>query len=175
MMARYGASPLHLLAHLAVLPLVAWALLQVAERPDGLRIVVWLALSAVVHDLVLLPFYGLLDRLGRRAAPRAAVNYVRVPALLSGLLLLVYFPAVSGKGKPGFTRASGLTYDGYLPRWLLITAALFAASGAVYLLKARRPGPRRDPGPPRRPRRAPARTAAPPTGSRGAGGSGGRS
>ena len=134
MRARYGASPLHLLAHLAVLPLVAWALLQVADRPDGLRILVWLALSAVVHDLVLMPFYGLLDRLGRRAAG-PAVNYVRVPALLSGLLLLVFFPVISGKGEPSFTRASGLTYDGYLARWLLITAGLFALSGAVYLVR----------------------------------------
>lgn len=137
MRARYGASPLHLLAHLAVLPLAAWALLQVADRPDGMRILVWLALSAVVHDLVLLPFYGLLDRLGRRASG-PAVNYVRAPALLSGLLLLVFFPVISGKGEPSFTRASGLTYDGYLARWLLITAALFALSGAVYLLRGAR-------------------------------------
>ncbi len=137
MRARYGASPLHLLAHLAVLPLAAWALLQVAERPDGLRILVWLALSAVVHDLVLLPFYGLLDRAGRRTAG-PAVNYVRVPALLSGLLLLVFFPAISGKGEPSFQRVSGLTYDGYLARWLLISAALFAISGAVYLLRGSR-------------------------------------
>jgi hypothetical protein len=137
MRGRYGASPLHLLAHLAVLPLAAWALLQVADRPDGLRILVWLALSAVVHDLVLMPFYGLLDRFGRRAAG-PAVNYVRAPALLSGLLLLVFFPAISGKGEPSFTRASGLTYDGYLARWLLISAALFALSGAVYLLRGAR-------------------------------------
>ena len=137
MRARYGASPLHLLAHLAVLPLAAWALLQVADRPDGARILVWLALSAVVHDLVLLPFYGLLDRVGRRAAG-PAVNYVRAPALLSGLLLLVFFPVISGKGEPSFTRASGLTYDGYLARWLLITAALFALSGAIYLLRGSR-------------------------------------
>ena len=137
MRVRYGASPLHLLAHLAVLPLAAWALLQVADRPDGLRILVWLALSAVVHDIVLLPFYGLLDRLGRRATG-PAVNYVRAPALLSGLLLLVFFPVISGKGEPSFTRASGLTYDGYLARWLLITAALFALSVVIYLVRGSR-------------------------------------
>lgn len=138
MRARYGASPLHLIAHLAVLSLVAWALLQVAGRPDGMRIVLWLALSAVVHDLVLLPAYGLLDRFGSRTAG-PAVNYVRVPAVLSGLLLLVFFPAIAGKGEPSFARVSGgLTYDGYLERWLLITAALFAVSGAAYLLRGSR-------------------------------------
>ena len=135
MRARYGASPLHLLAHLAVLPLVAWALLQVLDRPDAPRILLWLALSAVVHDLVLLPFYSALDRAGQRAAPRPAINHVRVPALISGLLLLVFLPAISGKGEPSFTRVSGLTYDGYLARWLLITAALFAVSGALYLVR----------------------------------------
>jgi hypothetical protein len=136
--ARYGASPLHLLAHLAVLPLVAWALLQVIDRPDAMRIVLWLALSAVIHDFVLLPFYSVLDRAGQRAAPRPAINYVRVPALIAGLLLLVFFPVISGKGEPSFQRVSGLTYDGYLARWLLITAALFAISGALYLLRGKR-------------------------------------
>ena len=136
MTARYGASPLHLLAHLVALPLVAFALLQIAERGDAARILIWLALSAVVHDLVLLPFYGLLDRAGRRTAGRA-VNFVRVPALLSGLLLLVFFPAISGKGEGAFHGVSGLDYDGYLARWLLITAALFAVSGAVYGLRSR--------------------------------------
>ena len=136
--ARYGASPLHLLAHLAVLPVVAWALLQVIDRPDAIRIVLWLALSAVVHDVVLLPFYSALDRAEQQVAPRPAVNYVRVPALISGLLLLVFFPAISGKGEPSLERVSGLTYDGYLARWLLITAALFAVSGAAYLLRGTR-------------------------------------
>jgi len=130
----YGASPLHLLAHLVALPLVAFALLQIAERGDAARILIWLALSAVVHDLLLLPFYGLLDRAGRRAAGRA-VNFVRVPALLSGLLGLVFLPAISGKGEGAFHGVSGLDYDGYLARWLLITAALFAVSGAVYGLR----------------------------------------
>ena len=83
MRARYGASPLHLLAHLIVLPLVAFALLQIVERADAPRILIWLALSAVVHDLVLLPFYGLLDRVEQRAAGRA-VNYVRVPRCSRG-------------------------------------------------------------------------------------------
>ena len=137
MRARYGASPLHLIAHLVALPLVAWALLQFIDRPDALRILVWLALSAVVHDLVLLPFYSTLDRAGQRAAPGPAINYVRVPALISGLLLLVFLPAIANKGEPSFHRVSGLTYDGYFARWLLITAVLFAVSGGLDLLRGR--------------------------------------
>jgi hypothetical protein len=130
----YGASPLHLLAHLVALPLAAYALLAVLARADAPRILLWLAASAVVHDFVLLPFYGVLDRLGRRATGRA-VNFVRVPALISGLLLLVFLPAISGKGSGAFHGVSGLDYQGYLGRWLLATAALFAVSGAVYLVR----------------------------------------
>jgi hypothetical protein len=139
--ARYGASPAHLLAHLVALPLVAYALLAIVDRPDATRILVWLAASAIVHDFVLLPFYSVLDRLGRRAGG-PAVNHVRVPGLLSGLLLLVFFPAISGEGNGAFHGVSGLDYEGYLRRWLLVSAALFAVSGALYL--ARRAGfPRR--------------------------------
>ena len=58
-------------AHLVALPRVGWALLQFVDRPDAGRILLWLALSAVVHDFVLLPFYSVLDRAGlKRASPR---------------------------------------------------------------------------------------------------------
>jgi len=134
--ARYGASPLHLLAHLAALALAAFALIQIAERPAAVRIALWLGATVVLHDLVLLPFYSVLDRAGRRAAGRG-VNYVRVPALVAALLGLVYFPVISGQGAPVFRNVSGVRYEGYLARWLLVSAALFAISGALYLLRGR--------------------------------------
>ena len=130
----YGASPLHLIAHLAAFALSAFALLQVLGTRTAMTIVVWLVASAVLHDLVLLPFYGALDRLAIRATG-PAINYVRIPALISGLLLLVFFPAISGKGNGAFHGVSGLDYEGYLARWLLVTAGLFLLSGATYLLR----------------------------------------
>jgi hypothetical protein len=133
----YGASPLHLLAHLVVLPLAAWALLQILDSRSAVRIVVWLAASAVLHDLVLLPFYGVLDRVAARVTG-PAVNYVRAPALLSGLLLLVFYPVIAGKGAGNYQRVSGLEWEGYLGRWLLITAGLFVLSGALYLVRGSR-------------------------------------
>jgi hypothetical protein len=136
-------TAVRLLAHLVALPLAAWALLQLADAREATRIFLWLAASVLLHDLVLLPFYGTLDRLGRLATGRA-VNYVRMPALISGLLLLVYFPAISGKGSGAYERVSGLAYEGYLERWLLATAVLFAVSGGVYLIRSdRSPGARR--------------------------------
>jgi hypothetical protein len=141
---RYGASPLHLLAHLALLPLAAWALLQIADSGSAQRIFAWLAASVILHDLVLLPFYGVLDRLARRTVG-GAINYVRVPALISGLLLLVYYPAISGTSSANYERVSGIAYEGYLARWLLATAALFAISGGIYLAHGLGKGPDPEP------------------------------
>jgi hypothetical protein len=133
---RYGASPLHLLAHLACLPLCAWALLQIAGARRAENIVLWLVAAVVLHDLLLLPAYSLLDRAGARALG-GAVNYARVPAGLSLLLLVVFSGTILGRGERAFHRASGLAYDGYLGRWLLVSGGLFAVSGALYLLRSR--------------------------------------
>jgi hypothetical protein len=135
-MRRYGATPVHLLAHLALLPLAAWALLRVLDLSTAGRVLLWLAGAIVAHDLVLLPFYSLLDRAAARAAPRPAVNYVRVPAGLALLLGLVYFGELSGRSEVAFRRASGLTYEDSLERWLIASAVLFLLSGAVYLWRA---------------------------------------
>jgi hypothetical protein len=140
MRARYGASPLHLLAHLIALPIVAWALLTVLDFRAASNVVLWLVGAVLLHDLLLLPAYATLDRLAQRAT-RDAVNYVRVPAGLSLLMLLVFWSTIRGAGTGNFHYASGLSYHGYVGRWLLATGALFALSGALYL--ARQAGSRR--------------------------------
>lgn len=136
-MKRYGATPLHLAAHLAALLLAAWALLQVLGLGNWQRVLLWLAGAVIVHDLVLWPGYTALDRLARRGRPAGWVNYVRVPAGISGLLALVFFPVMCGKGEAAYERVSALGWDGYATRWLLVSAALFAASGVVYLVRSR--------------------------------------
>jgi hypothetical protein len=130
-MRRYGASPAHLLAHLVALALAAWALLQLADMRAFGNVLAWLVAAVLLHDLVLLPAYSALDRVGRRAAGQA-INYVRVPAGISLLLLLVFWGTVAGRGDGAYRRVSGLGFDGYLERWLLVTAALFAVSGLLY-------------------------------------------
>jgi hypothetical protein len=104
-------------------------------------VVLWLVCAAVAHDLVLLPFYSLLDRAAERAIPGPAVNYVRVPAGLVLLLGLVFFGEISGRSDRAFTRASGIALQGSLARWLLASAVLFALAGALYLLRGRGPYP----------------------------------
>jgi len=130
---RYGASPLHLLAHLAALALAAWALLQALQLGGANRIVLWLAGAVVLHDVVLWPAYTTLDRLARRGRPAGWANYVRVPVGISALLLLVFFPVMCGKGEAAYTRVSAMTWEGYTARWLLVSAALFAGSALLYV------------------------------------------
>lgn len=142
---RYGAGPLHLLAVLATFAIAAYALeraLELTSNPD--RIAIWLVGSIVAHDLVLFPLYALLGVLaagaflpgGRRDRLRiAALNHLRVPALTSGLLLLVWYPLVAGPADRGFMRLTGLSKDVYLERWLLLTAVLFAGSAVIFALR----------------------------------------
>jgi hypothetical protein len=89
------------------------------------------------HDLVLLPFYSLLDRLGERAAPPGPVNYVRVPLALSALLFLVWFPLILGLSDAAFTEVAGLAPEGYLQRWLGLSALLFGGSALLYAVRVR--------------------------------------
>jgi hypothetical protein len=133
MRARYGASPLHLLVHLAALALAAWALLQALQLGGAERIVLWLVGAVVLHDLVLWPAYTTLDRVARRGRPVGWANYVRVPLGISALLALVFFPVMCGKGEASYTRVSGETWEGYAGRWLLVSALLFAGAAALYI------------------------------------------
>ncbi len=140
----YGSGPLHLLGLLLTFAVAGYAALKVYDDPVWWRYALWYVGAALVHDLVLAPAYGALDRLvqpllgRRRRADPGDVNYVRVPAVLSGLLLLVFGASILERGEPAFTPASGLTQDPFLERWLLITAVLFAASALLYALRGRR-------------------------------------
>jgi uncharacterized membrane protein len=142
---RYGASPLHLLAIASTFTVAAYALarsLELTSSPD--RIVIWMGGSIIAHDLVLFPLYalagavlaGIVVPADRRDRVRiAALNHLRAPALLSGLLLLVWYPLVGGPADRGFTRLTGLSKEVYLERWVLLSLALFAGSAAIFALR----------------------------------------
>lgn len=145
---EYGASPLHLVAALAALAVAGVALNEVLSttgRPG--RYLLWLGGASVAHDLVLFPLYaGAGWLLARALAPGdapsrfriAALNHVRVPALLSGLMLLVWFPVVARRAPTTFERGTGLSADPYRDRWLLFTAVLFSASALLLAVRAPR-------------------------------------
>ena len=148
----YGASPIHLLAHLASLALALWALGEILDARAATTIVIWLVGAVLLHDAILWPFYSLLDRLMGKGAHVVdggsrvpALNHLRIPLGLSALMLIAGFPAILELREENYTRVSGVGFDGYLGRWLLVSGVLFAGSAAVYALRARRAA-----GPPRR-------------------------
>lgn len=144
---RYGSTPLHLAGHLLVFAIAFFAIGRIASA-GGLRELIALYVGFVIaHDLIFLPAYSGLDRLARGALTRLpthrlgsipAINHIRVPALISGLLLIIYAPLISGKPDAAYFRMSGHHIAGYLRNWLLISAALFLGSGLIYGLRAGR-------------------------------------
>ena len=134
----YGTTPLHLLAHGLLFAVFGWVVLKLLDARESFNILTWFVLAIVLHDLVLLPFYSALDRLGRTIL-RVPPNAVRIPAGMSLLLLLLFFPAILGRNDGSFARVAGEEPEGYLERWLIVTAVLFAASLAPYVLKITKP------------------------------------
>jgi hypothetical protein len=142
----YGSHPLHFLAVACGFALLGYTLVTV--KPTTLwnphtwwqSIAVWFAAAVIAHDLVLFPIYALADqvlftRAGRRHPRVSARNHVRIPLLGSGLTLLVFLPGIIQQGAPAYLAATGQTQQPFLFRWLLLTAAMFAASAAVYAIR----------------------------------------
>ena len=138
----YGAGPVHLLGHLVAFVAFVWAFSQILGGGFWINYVAWFVGAAVLHDLLLLPLYSLVDRLARREGrslgllASGAINYVRAPAIVSAGLMLVYFPVILGYAGPNYRDDTGHALHGYLRNWLLITAALFLLSGLVYTTRA---------------------------------------
>lgn len=141
----YGAGPMHLLLMLGVLSLAGLTVLQLGlaalwnSDTWWQSIVVWFVGAAIAHDLVVFPAYALADRLlalRRTTHPSVPVrNHVRVPVLATALTFLVFFPGILQQGSGAHLRASGLTQEPYLERWLLLSAAFFLLSGLVYAVR----------------------------------------
>ncbi|HWF23800.1 MAG TPA: hypothetical protein VG275_00025, partial [Solirubrobacteraceae bacterium] len=127
------------------------------QRPrDVATVLEWFAAAIVLHDLVVLPLYSLIDRLvlgvlparARHARHRTIVGrvnstpYLRIPALLSALLFVVFLPVIFGLGGQTELSASGIAESGYLARWLIASGVLFALSGAAFAVAVGRRGGR---------------------------------
>jgi hypothetical protein len=139
----YGANPLHLLALLACFGLAGYAAAQlVPSRPIG--VAVWFIGAVIGHDLVLMPLYSIADRsvlaAVRHRAPNLPavpwINYLRVPAGLSALLLLIWFPLIF-RLTTRYQQSTTLSPDPFLWHWLAVTGALFLMSAAAYALRLR--------------------------------------
>lgn len=152
----YGAHPLHLLVLLAGLFLFGYIIAVIGPatlwNPDvwWQSILVWFLGAVIVHDFVLFPLYALADRQltatwraaqHRRSTLRrptvSPVNYIRIPTLGSGLLLLLFFPGILEQGKATYLAATGQTQQPFLVRWLLVSAVMFGVSALSYVVASR--------------------------------------
>jgi hypothetical protein len=139
----YGAGPLHLLTMLGCLPLAGYAVVKLLPV-NFIGIPVWLAGAVIGHDLILMPLYAVADQsviaVFRRRQPGLPppgwINYLRVPAALSGMLLLIWFPLIF-RLPTGFPTTTELSLDPYLWHWLAVTGALFLASAAGLAVRMR--------------------------------------
>ncbi len=146
----YGAGPVHLLGALATLAVVAVAASGWFDEPAiSLKyILIWFAGAIVAHDMLLLPLYSAVDRLalsrgselraGERPTRPPGWVYVRVPALLSGLVLLVFGPEILRRGDYTFHVASAQHQQVYLDRYLILVAILFGLSAFAYAIRQAR-------------------------------------
>jgi hypothetical protein len=143
---EYGAGPLHLVAAVLGLGVAVWALAMAVGmlgRPENF--VKWFVGAILLHDVLFLPAYSALGLAASGALVRgrptplrvAALNHLRVPALLSGLMLLVWYPLVLGTQAASFRASTGYSSDFFLGRWVALTAVLFGASALIFALRAR--------------------------------------
>lgn len=178
----YGDRLFHLILVLAALALGAYTVVVLGVRNLFNPVVwwqsiaVWFVVAVIGHDLILFPLYALADRLlrmrpaapaDRRGEPQhpsthiPLTNYVRIPTLAAGLLLLLFLPGIIEQGAPTFRAATGLTQAPYLSRWLLLTAAFYLASALCYvartLLRHRRSATTAPKAPPETPQPEPPR------------------
>ena len=149
----YRAGPGHALLMLGGFAFAGYVVDRIVHVSQPLWIAIWFGGAIVAHDVVLFPLYALADRLLLRRCGRLRarsgvpwVNHVRVPVVMSGILLLVSFPLVFRLSDRTYLAATGLHPTVYLARWLLVSAGLFAASAVVYAV--RRLAARRPAGPP---------------------------
>ena len=138
---------MHLLAHLIGFAIVAFALDRIFSGGDAKELILWYLGFAIAHDLVFVPAYTGLDRLFRATIARLplstgtcppVVNHVRAPAVISALLLIIYFPLITRRPDGWYFDLSGHYLTHYLRNWLMIAAVLFLGSGLIYAARVAR-------------------------------------
>jgi hypothetical protein len=139
----YGAGPLNLLTMVGCFALAGYAAVMLL-KVNALGVIVWFAGAVIGHDLVLMPLYTIADRsvraVFRHRPPQLPVvpwiNYLRVPVVLSGTLLLIWFPLIFRLPR-NFQASTTLPVSPYLWHWLGVTGALFLMSAAAFALRLR--------------------------------------
>jgi hypothetical protein len=139
----YGAGPLHLLTMLGCFALAGYATAELLPN-NAVGIPIWFVGAVVGHDVILMPMYTVADRsvmaVFRHRRPQLPavpwINYLRIPAALSGMLLLIWFPLIF-RLPTRFTLTTTLSLDPFLWHWLAVTGALFLLSATALAVRLR--------------------------------------
>lgn len=145
----YGASPLHLLAVIASFAIAGYGFMRIFDSPAPESTMLFFIAAVFAHDLIAFPLYSALNQIAFRSAGEKAnwwlseqtvqpLNYIRIPAVVSGLLLIMFFPLVFRLSADRFMANSGESPDVFLSRWLGIVAVLFTVSALLYAFRLRR-------------------------------------
>ena len=145
----YGASPLHLLAVLASLAIAGYGFFMIFQSPAPESTLLFFGLAIVAHDMIAFPLYSTLNLVAGRTAQAAepqdvaavgvpAINYLRVPFILSAISFVMFFPLVLGLSSDRYEAGTGLDPGVFLGRWLGLCAVAFTVSALLYALKLRR-------------------------------------
>jgi hypothetical protein len=139
--AGYGAAPVHLLAIIVSFVIVGAAFVNWFHARTHIgNILVWYVGCLLAIELMLIPLAWALDRTAHEQVSRrvgrplrgAGWAYVRIPAMLSGLMLIVFLPLILRLGDSTFRAYTGMTTSVYLVRWLAASTAIFACSALLY-------------------------------------------
>jgi len=145
----YGASPLHLMAVIASFLIATYAFTRIVAAPGPISTMTFFIFAIFAHDAIAFPLYSGLNWIANRSiGDRASywmaerrvqpVNYLRIPAVISAFLFLLYFPLILGLSASRYEKSTGLSSDVFMGRWLGICAALFTISAIAYAIQVRR-------------------------------------
>ncbi len=143
----YGARPLRYFASIAALAFAGYAFYSYLEpRTTDFKFLLWFVGAIVAHDMIAWPLYTGLNNLAYSARRRhdphekfvAGLVYLRVPAVISGLVFVIWLPLILDLSEGTYLDVAGKDPDGFLGRWLLLTGLLFLGSGVLFALRTRR-------------------------------------
>ena len=63
------------------------------------------------------------------------INHVRVPVVISALLLVMFFPLILRLSNPYYQVATGYNEGVYVFNWLAVSGALFIGSAVTYAIR----------------------------------------
>ena len=145
----YGASAIPMLAVVASLELAPYRCMRIFDAPAPESTMLFFIAAIFAHDLIAFPLYSALNQIAFRSSGEKAnwwlseqkvqpLNYIRIPFVISGFCLLLFFPLIFRLSSERYMANSGQSVDVFLGRWLGIVAVVFTISALLYAFNLRR-------------------------------------